>query len=122
MKTILHTTQNGESNAVYLIQASSAVRCGGGGAGMGDADYDDWNATGAGANNNDGACDFGVGVDETTTCSGPRARWWGPYRNDHIYFILYTGTGNPISLLYYDSGYGDNTATDTITISVFPAP
>jgi len=91
---------------------------------LGDAEYDDWAANGAGANNNDGPTDFGVGVDEATTNtgSGPRAHWWGPYRNDHIYYMLDTGTGNPISFLYFDSGYGDNTPTDTITVSVFPAP
>jgi hypothetical protein len=56
------------------------------------------------------------------TCAGLRAHWWGPYRNDHICFMVYTGTGKPISFLCFDSGYGDNTATDTITVSVFPAP
>jgi hypothetical protein len=124
VKTIVTSAQAGESNAVYLLQASGAVRCGGGGLTLGDADYDDWGATGAGANNDDGPCDFGVGVDEASmnTCAGLRAHWWGPYRNDHIYFMLYTGTGKPISFLYFDSGYGDNTATDTITVSVFPAP
>jgi hypothetical protein len=124
VKTIVTTAQAGESNAVYLLQASGGVRCGGGGLTLGDADYDDWGPTGAGANNDDGPCDFGVGVDEASmnTCAGLRAHWWGPYRNDHIYYMLYAGTGKPISFLYFDSGYGDNTATDTITVSVFPAP
>ncbi|HVZ87021.1 MAG TPA: hypothetical protein VHG72_08630 [Polyangia bacterium] len=124
VKTVIKSPQAGVSNTVYLLQASGGVRCGGGGLGLGDAEYDDWGATGAGANNDDGPCDFGVGVDEATTntCAGLRAHWWGPYRNDHIYFMIYTGSGNPISFLYFDSGYGDNTATDTITVSVFPAP
>jgi hypothetical protein len=123
-KTIIKSAQAGESNTMYLLQASGAVRCGGGGLMLGDAEYDDWAATGAGANNDDGPCDFGVGVDEasTNTCAGLRAHWWGAYRNDHIYFMLYAGTSNPISFLYFDSGYGDNTATDTMTVSVFRAP
>jgi hypothetical protein len=121
-KTTVKTAEASQSNAVYLIEASGAVRCGGGKLGLGDAEYDDWNVMGAGANNNDGTCDFGVGVDESGTCSGPRARWWGPYRNDHNYFMLYTGTGNPISFLYFDSVYSDNTATDTITVNIFPTP
>jgi len=124
VKTIVTSAQAAQNNAVYLLQASGGVRCGGGGLTLGDADYDDWGATGAGANNDDGPCDFGVGVDEASmnTCAGLRAHWWGPYRNDHIYSMLYTGTGKPIPFLYFDSGYGDNTATDAITVNVFPAP
>jgi hypothetical protein len=123
-KTIIKSPQAGESNAVYLLQASGGVPCGGGGTGLGDAEYDDWGATGAGANNDDGPTDFGIGVDEMTTNTGGglRKNWWGPYRNDHIYFMIYTGTGNPISFLYFDSNYGDNSPTDTLTVGIFPAP
>jgi hypothetical protein len=117
----------GASGTVYLLQASGATLVGAGNLGMGDAEYDDWSATGAGANNNDGPCDFGIGVDETGhdasgACDGPRMRWWGPYRNDHIYYMLYTGTGNPLSLFYVDSNYGDNVANETYTINIFPTP
>jgi hypothetical protein len=51
-----------------------------------------------------------------------RKNWWGPFRNDHIYYMLFAGTGQPISFLYYDSGYGDNSPTDTITLRIFPVP
>jgi hypothetical protein len=120
-KITAKSTLTGDSSAIYLLQASGAGTVGGNGLGMGDADYDDWSATG-GANNNDGDCDFGIGVDETDICKGPRLRWWGPYRNDHIYYMLYAGTGSPISFLYFDSGYGDNSATDTLTMNIFPTP
>jgi hypothetical protein len=124
------STVTGKSGAIYLLQASGAALVGAGNLGMGDAEYDDWSATGGGANNNDGPCDFGIGVDETGhdgtggtgACSGPRMRWWGPYRNDHVYYMLYTGTGNPISFFYVDSNYGDNSATDTLTINIFQTP
>jgi hypothetical protein len=36
--------------------------------------------------------------------------------------MLYTGTGNPISFFYVDSNYGDNSATDTLTINIFQTP
>jgi hypothetical protein len=120
-KITAKSTLTGDSGAIYLLQASGAGTVGGNGLGMGDAEYDDWSANG-GANNNDGKCDFGIGVDETDICLGPRMRWWGPYRNDHIYYMLYSGTGSPISFLYFDSGYGDNSATDTLTINIFPTP
>jgi hypothetical protein len=56
----------GDSNAIYLLQASGAAHVGGGGLAMGDAEYDDWIATGTGAHNNDGNYDFGIGVDDST--------------------------------------------------------
>jgi hypothetical protein len=120
-KITVKSTLTGDSSAIYLLQASGAGIAGGNGLGMGDAEYDDWSATG-GANNNDGKCDFGIGVDETDICQGPRMRWWGPYRNDHVYYMLYAGTGSPISFLYFDSAYGDNSAIDTMTINIFPTP
>jgi hypothetical protein len=110
-----------DSKTVYLLQSAGAGLVGGNGLHLGDADYDDWSTTG-GANNNDGLCDFGIGVDEVGICTGPRMRWWGPYRNDHIYYMLFAGTGSPISFLYFDSGYGDNSANDAITMSIFPVP
>ncbi len=124
LKITVKSTQTGESGTIYLLQASGAAPVGAGNLGMGDAKYDDWSATGAGANSNDGACDFGIGVDETAAddCKGQRSTWWGPYRNDHIYYLLYTGTGSPISFYYFDSNYGDKSATDTYTIYIFPTP
>jgi hypothetical protein len=115
---------------VYLLEASSAGVVGGGGLHMGDADYMDWDATGMGKNDGEGGADFGVSVDEPVAMGPPatvskythRKSWWGPYRNDHIYYQLYVGTGKPIQFLYFDSGYGDNSATDTLTVRVFPAP
>lgn len=121
-KTTVHSMLTAASTAVYLLQASGAVRAGGGGLKMGDADYDDWQASGAGANNNDGTYDFGIGVDESDIGAGYRMRWWGPFRNDHIYYMLYAGTGSPISFLYFDSAYGDNIATDAFPMSIFPVP
>jgi hypothetical protein len=36
--------------------------------------------------------------------------------------MLYAGTGMPIQFLYYDSGYGDNSATDALQVAIFPVP
>jgi hypothetical protein len=42
---------------------------------------------------------------------------------DHTYYLLFTGTGNPVQLLYFDSGYGDNRGPgDHITVKFFAAP
>jgi hypothetical protein len=124
LKGTVKSTVTGKSGVIYLLQASGAALVGAANLGMGDAEYDDWSATGIGANSNDGPCDFGIGVDETAAddCAGQRSTWWGPYRNDHIYYLLYTGTGNPISFYYFDSNYGDNSATDTYTMNIFPTP
>jgi hypothetical protein len=121
--------------AVYLLQASGVGQVSRGtitpnSPHMGDAEYMDWPADGSKFNDGECGADFGIGVDEIggpAPCTGGavyvhRTRWWGPYRNDHIYYVLYAGTGKPISFLYYDSGYGDNSMTETITVQVFPAP
>ncbi|MDP8999999.1 MAG: hypothetical protein M3O46_07800, partial [Myxococcota bacterium] len=130
-KTIVHGTVTTDKAAVYLLQASGAAICGGGGLSMGDADYMDWTAAGAGFNDGEAGVDFGLGVDELNVGQGAgvigggyghRLKGWGPFRNDHIYFMLYAGTGNPLSFVYWDSGYGDNSTTQALAVNVFPLP
>jgi hypothetical protein len=124
-----------DASTVYLLEASGVGQVSRGtitpnSPHMGDAEYMDWPADGSKFNDGECGADFGIGVDEIAgpaPCTGGaayshRARWWGPYRNDHVYYMLYTGTGKPISLLYYDSGYGDNSMTETVTVRIFPAP
>lgn len=41
---------------------------------------------------------------------------WGEFNEDHIYSILYTGTGNPLNLFIKDSAYGDNSGSLTVKI------
>jgi hypothetical protein len=117
--------------AVYLLQASGAGKVGGGGLGLGDAEYMDWAADGAGANEGEASADFGLGVDESRDAVKdvghgaryePRARWWGRFRTDHVYYMLFSGTGRPIALNYHDSGYGDNSKTDALTFKIFAVP
>jgi hypothetical protein len=122
------TTQAG---AVYLLQTSGAGKVGGGGLGLGDAEYMDWGADGNGRNEGEASADFGLGVDEARDAVKdvghgsryePRARWWGRFRTDHVYYMLFLGTGRPIALNYHDSGYGDNSRTDALTFKIFAAP
>jgi hypothetical protein len=135
MKTIVAGTIATDPNTVYLLQASGVGQVSRGVVSpdhnhMGDAQYMDWPASGAKYNDGECGAEFGIGVDETAgpaPCMGGivyehRKNWWGPYRNDHIYYMLYAGTGKPISFLYYDSGYGDNSPTQTLTVQIFPAP
>ncbi len=115
---------------IYLLQASGAGGVGGGGLKLGDADYMDWTADGTGKNEGEAGIDFGVGVDEPVVpmkgATGgsyvPRRNWWGPWRMDHIYYLLFVGTGKPIALAYHDTGYGDNSKTDALTVKVFATP
>jgi hypothetical protein len=122
-----------EAGAVYLLQASGAGKVGGGGLGLGDAEYMDWTADGSGKNEGEAGVDFGLGVDEpqvgargAAASKGAayqaRQRWWGPFRPDHVYYMLFLGTGRPITATYHDSGYGDNSRTDALTFKVFAVP
>jgi hypothetical protein len=113
---------------LYLLQAAGFGKVGGGGTHMGDAEYMDWAENGAGANEGEAGADFGIGVDETMgpkMAGGgyvPRMRWWGPWRMDHTYYMVYLGTGKPLELVYIDSGYGDNSPTDALSVKIFDLP
>jgi hypothetical protein len=102
-----------------------------------------------GYNDGEACADFGLGVDEfmPTRCSNNnlcvhRKWWWGTvgiapgttmvtgmyplftptYRNDHIYYMIYPGTGKPIGFGYFDSGYGDNKPAEAVLAMVYPLP
>lgn len=112
-------------NVLYLLQASGSGRVGGGGVGQGDADYMDYNADGTGAVDiGDANTDYGLGIDEADQSVSPRRYKWGAWRKDHTYYLLFAGTGQPIHFFFYDvkGGYGDNSATDALTVKVFPVP
>lgn len=130
-KTLVASRVSPVRNGVFLLEASGAAKAGGGGLSMGDADYMDWAADGNGHNDGELNVDFGLGVDDVNVGQagpmngatyGHRLHWWGEYRNDHVYYMLYTGTGSPISLLYWDTGYADNSTVDTLTFRVFAVP
>ncbi len=127
-KTIVASAMTTTAGKVYLLQASGAGMVGGGGLKLGDAEYMDWDADGNRRNEGEAGADFGIGVDETSyvkmrgAAYTPRLRWWGPWRKDRTYYMLFTGTGKPIQFLYYDSGYGDNSPTDQLAVRIFAAP
>jgi hypothetical protein len=99
-----------------------------------------------GYNDGEACADFGLGVDEfmPTHCGMNnvcvhRKWWWGTvgiapglitvggaftptYRNDHIYYMIYPGTGKPIGFGYFDSGYGDNKPPEAVLAMVYPLP
>jgi hypothetical protein len=111
--------------ALYLLQASGSGKVGGGGLGQGDAEFMDYKADGTGAVDiGDAHTDYGLGVDEADQSVSPRLHKWGAWRQDHTYYLLFAGTGQPIHFFFYDvkGGYGDNSATDTLTVKIFPVP
>ena len=125
LQKIVPTIMSTRKSTVYLLQCAGQGRVGGGGIGMGDADYMDYNADGSGqVDIGDGNTDYGLGVDEADLSKSPRTHWWGPWRQDHTYDMLFEGTGAPIHFMFYDvaGGYGDNSATDTLTVGVYALP
>jgi hypothetical protein len=127
-KTVVSAMTSTESGKLYLVQASGEGKVSKGG--VGDAEYMDYDPAGTRFNEGEGGADFGVGVDEIEVGLQPRGpggykprlRWWGTWRKDHTYYLLFAGTGKPIQFLYFDSGYGDNGPMDKITVKIFPAP
>jgi hypothetical protein len=123
LEETVQTTMSTSNSVVYLLQASGSGQVGGGGLGRGDAEYMDYKADGAGAEDvGDHNIDYGLGVDEAELTKSPRKNWWGPWRHDHTYFMLFAGTGQPIYFHYYDAGYADNSPTDRLTVKIFPVP
>jgi hypothetical protein len=119
------TTMTTSSNTIYLLRCAGDAKVGGGGVGRGDADYMDYKADGTGkVDVGDFNTDYGLGVDEADLGKSPRQNWWGPWRQDHTYYQLFAGTGQPIHFYYYDvkGGYGDNSPTDRLKVTVFPVP
>lgn len=127
-RTVVTSALTTEADKLYLLQASGAGQVGGGGTHLGDAEYMDWDQEGTRKNEGEAGADFGIGVDEISFARNrgdayqPRQRWWGPWRRDHIYYMVFAGTGRPIQFLYFDSGYGDNSPTDALTVRVFALP
>jgi hypothetical protein len=127
-KTVVTSTLTTQSGRLYLLQASGFGKVGGGGTHQGDAEYMDWDEAGTRKNEGEAGADFGIGVDEIDfarmggAAYKPRLRWWGPWRRDHTYYMFFVGTGKPIQFLYFDSGYGDNSPTDKLSVKIFPAP
>jgi hypothetical protein len=127
-KTVVSAMMPTETGKLYLLQASGEGKVSKGG--LGDAEYMDYDVAGTRFNEGEGGADFGVGVDEIEVGLMPRGpggykprlRWWGMWRKDHTYYMLFAGTGKPIQFLYFDSGYGDNGPMDKITLKIFPAP
>jgi hypothetical protein len=132
-----------DANKIYLLQASGTAPTGAAGLGDGDAEYMDFgaNETVNGYNDGEACADFGLGVDElmpmhcsTNSMCIHRKNWWATvgiagnrgqysptYRNDHVYYMVYPGTGKPVTYVYFDSGYGDNKDYDVLSI-VYPMP
>jgi hypothetical protein len=128
LKVQVATTMTLEAGKPYILQASGTGKVSKGG--FGDAEYMDYDAEGTKYNEGESGADFGIGVDELDVGVRPgggatykqRLRWWGPWRKDHTYYMVFTGTGKPLQLLYFDSGYGDNGAEDKLPLKVFAAP
>ena len=43
-------------------------------------------------------------------------RDWGDYNPEHIYYMEWTGTGDPVVFSIYDSAYSDNKGFLTVNI------
>jgi hypothetical protein len=123
-KPTVHSTTTTTSGVVYLLQASGSGKVGGANLALGDADWMDYDVNGNGkVDIGDENVDYGLGVDESDPKKTPRLNWWGPWRKDHSYFMLFAGTGNTLGFSYYDVGdYGDNSSTEKLTVRVFAVP
>jgi hypothetical protein len=120
---IVNSSITTASSTVYLLKVAGEGKVGPTPAALGDADYMDYDPNGTtkvdvGDNN----VDYGLGVDEFDTHVTPRRNWWGPWRKDHTYYMLFAGTGKKIGFMYYDTGYGDNSPDYMLALQILPVP
>jgi len=119
----VHSNMTAAASTVYLLKVSGEGKVGGNALALGDADYMDYAQNGNGkVDVGDGNVDYGLGVDEFNTKMTPRQHWWGPWRQDHTYFMLFAGTGKPIGFMYYDIGYADNSTTAMLPVQILQLP
>jgi hypothetical protein len=115
------------SGQIYLLRASGVVEAGSLGQ---DAEWA-FAADGSGPRDRVGAADVGldVGVKRVLPALGrkpappstERLKWFPDFRGDHVYYLLVTGAGVPLSLHLVAAG----PVTGVLTVSVFrlsPAP
>jgi hypothetical protein len=123
-KQVVHSNVTTAVSTVYLLKVSGEGKVGGNALALGDADYMDYAQNGNGkVDVGDGNVDYGLGVDELDTKVTPRQHWWGSWRLDHTYFMLFAGTGSPIGFMYYDVGdYGDNSTTAMLPVQILKVP
>jgi hypothetical protein len=121
---IVHSNMTTSASTVYLLKVSGEGKVGGNALALGDADYMDYAQNGNGkVDVGDGNVDYGLGVDELNTKVSPRQHWWGAWRQDHTYFMLFAGTGSPIGFMYYDVGdYKDNSTTAMLPVQILKVP
>jgi hypothetical protein len=125
-KVSVASRMKSDLGAVYLLQAAGEVQVGGP-RHMGDAEFHDYRADGTGFNEGENDVDFGVGVDEPIIGAGhdPRRYKWGEYRPDHVYYLLYAGTGAAIGFNYHDTGGKSGVFKDnegSLPIRIFAVP
>jgi hypothetical protein len=111
---------------IYLLKASGSVTVG---ARRQDAEW----AFADGAAPDDLVAETDVGIDvgrkrvlpatgrKPSPPTDERLKWFGPYQPDHVYYLLVTGTGAPLSLRLITAG----PAAGALTVAVYrltPAP
>jgi len=106
-------TNSFDRGELFLLKAAGAVVLG---QDLLDAEYGSAGATAPGmdlVSGTDVGIDIGLKAPRVPKGVSPgRMKWFGSYRVDHTYYLLFAGTGQPIHFHYYDSVYSDNSPTD----------
>ena len=117
--TSVHSTTVLQLGAPYYLEASGtytavppAVDP------MADAEYYDMTDPAAGPKDFDTSnnIDFGLAIDATAAAPAKTPATWGPYNDQHVYRVPFTGTGATIGAMLFDCCYGDNVGTLTLKI------
>ena len=99
----------------YLVQVSGTFFIGGPGDGLADAEYYDFSNPPDSINDSTNGLDIGVAIDGVNPM-------WGDYAPDHVYDILFVGTGESIAVSYVDDFYSDNSGNLTFRLYSVPEP
>jgi hypothetical protein len=108
-----------ENGTAYKLRASGTFHVGVRGDSTGDAEYADFsNVPGSvvdSCGDSSSVVDLGLGVNDAVNDSSKSPRW-GPFANDHVYTVDFTGLGAPVGFTFHDCDYSDNTGTLTVEV------
>jgi hypothetical protein len=101
------------TGVTYQVRASGTIIFVG--SNPGDAEYGVVNGTTYDFQISGTPVDYGIAINQPTPAALKNTRW-GSYNPAHIYQTTFVGTGQPISLNYWDNYYPDNSGSLNVAI------
>jgi hypothetical protein len=105
-----------QPNTTYRLRASGQCIANTIGPSRADAEYAAWNYTIP--SNSPSGVDLGLAVNDTTP-GGTKLPDWGSYATSHEYTAMWMGLGAPITVMFHDPDFSNNSGMLSLAIDAF---